>query len=199
MRASLRPQKNTNAGVPCSARGFTLVELMITLTVATILLVIAVPSFSYIINSNRLTTTANALIGSLNTARMAAIQRNAPVQFCSNSATSNTSSTLGSACGTNAGAVLALTSPTATTFAQVLAPPPGLSISSIQIHGTVAALQFNGLGQGLLPGTATPFDSGTGGAVADVCSTAFSTNNHIQVNMAAGSIITTTTSTGACP
>ena len=200
MRASLRPQKNTNAGVPCSARGFTLVELMITLTVATILLVIAVPSFSYIINSNRLTTTANALIGSLNTARMAAIQRNAAVQFCSNSATSNTSSTLGSACGTNAGAVLALTSPTATTFTQVLAPPPGLSISSIQIHGTVAALQFNGLGQGLLPGTSTPFDStAQGSPVVDVCSTAFSTNNHIQVNMAAGSIITTTTSTGACP
>jgi hypothetical protein len=33
----------------------------------------------------------------------------------------------------------------------------------------------------------------------DVCSTAFSTNNHIQVNMAVGSVISTTTSSGACP
>lgn len=200
MRASLRPQKNTNVGVPCRARGFTLVELMITLTVATILLVIAVPSFSYIINSNRLTTTANALIGSLNTARMAAIQRNAPVQFCSNSATSNTTAdNLGTACGTNAGVVLAATTSAITATTQVLAAPSQLSISSIQIHGTIQAIRFNGLGQGLTPGTSTPFDTGTGGAVVDVCSTAFSTNNHIQVNMAAGSVISTGTSSGACP
>jgi type IV fimbrial biogenesis protein FimT len=180
-------------------RGFTLVEMMITITVAVILLVIAVPSFNYIINSNRLTTTANAMIGSLNTARMAAVQRNASVQFCSNSATSNTSDTLGGACGTNAGAVLALTSPGAATTTPVLTAPSELSISSIQIHGTIAAIRFNGQGQGLVPGTSTPFDSSTGGVVVDVCSTALSTNNHIQVSMAAGSIITTTPSTGACP
>ena len=189
-----------HASALCS-RGFTLVELMVTITVAAILLVIAVPSFSYMINSNRLTTTANAFIGALNTARMAAIQRNASVQFCSNSATSNTTDTVGTACGTNTGAVLALTSPGATTTTPVLTAPPELSISSIQIHGTIQAIRFNGLGQGLTPGTATPFGTGTGSLVVDICSTVLSTNNHIQVNMVAGSIITTTTSTitGACP
>jgi len=189
-----------HASALCS-RGFTLVELMVTITVAAILLVIAVPSFSYMINSNRLTTTANAFIGALNTARMAAIQRNAAVQFCSNSATSNTTiDALATACGTNTGAVFA-SGPSATTTTQVLTAPPELSISSIQIHGTIQAIRFNGLGQGLTPGTATPFGTGTGSLVVDICSTVLSTNNHIQVNMVAGSIITTTTSTitGACP
>jgi type IV fimbrial biogenesis protein FimT len=178
------------------ADGFSIVELMITIAVAAILLVIAVPSFSYIINSNRLNTAANALIGSLNTARMSAVQRNTEVQFCSNSATSNYTDTLGSGCGTNTGEVVALTSPGATSYTEVQAAPLQLQMSSIQIHGTVAAVRFNGLGQGLSTGaTPTPVS----GLVADVCSTALSSNNHIQINMAAGSIISTTPYTGACP
>lgn len=178
------------------ARGFTLVELMVAIAVAAILLVIAVPSFTTAINSNRLTSTANALIGALNTARMAAVQRNAPVQFCSNSATGNSSDTLGSACGTSAGAVIALSSPGATTTTQLQVPPSELSVSSIQIHGTMAAVRFNGQGLGFAPGGSTPFS----GTVVDVCSTSLSTNNHIKINMAAGgSVISTTTSSGACP
>jgi type IV fimbrial biogenesis protein FimT len=183
------------------ANGFTLVELMVAIFVATILLVIAIPSFTSIINSNRLTTTANALIGALNTAKMAAIQRNAPVQFCSNSATSNTSDVLGTNCGTNAGQIWALPSSSSSAATMIQAAPTELSIPSIQIHGTSAAIQFNGLGQGLTAGTTTPFGNGstTGGVVVDVCSTALSTNNHVQINMVAGTLITTTTSSGACP
>lgn len=180
------------------SRGFSLIELMIGIAVVAILLVIAVPSFNSIINSNRLKTTANAMIGSLNTARMAAVQRNANAQFCSNSATTNKTDTLGSACGsTNVGAVIASS---ASTTLPVAAAPPELSIPSIQIHGTSAAIRFNSLGQGFAAGsTTTPFDSSTAGAVMDICSTAISSNNHIQINMAVGSIITTTTSSGACP
>jgi type IV fimbrial biogenesis protein FimT len=177
------------------ARGFTTVELMIAVAIAAILLVIAVPSFTNVINSNRLKTTVNALIGSLRTARMAAVQRNASVQFCSNSATSNTSDAFGTACGTNAGAVVALPSPSSSSAIQLQAAPSELTVSSIQIHGAMAAIRFNGQGLGFTPGASTPF----GGTVADVCSTSLSTNNHIAVSMAAGSIITTNTSTGACP
>lgn len=183
------------------SRGFSLVELMIGIAVVAILLVIAVPSFNSIINSNRLKTTANAVIGSLNTARMAAVQRNVNAQFCSNSATTNTTSALGKACGsTNAGAVFALPSPSATTALAVATAPPELSIPSVQIHGTSAAIVFNSLGQGAAASTpTTPFGTSTGSTVVDICSTAISTNNHIQVNMAVGSIITTTTSSGTCP
>lgn len=201
MRSLLQLRKTTRARVPCSVRGVTLIELMIAITVAAVLTLIAVPSFTSAINTNRLKTTANTLIGALNNARMAAVQRNAFVQFCSNSATSNTTDTLGGACGTSAGAVFALTSPGATTFTQLAAAPSELSIPSIQISGggTIAAIRFNSQGQGLNPSTLTPFDTSTGGAVVDICSTGISTNNHIQINMAAGSIISTTTSSGACP
>jgi type IV fimbrial biogenesis protein FimT len=200
MRVTLRPQEITSVRAPRHARGLTVIELMVTVAVAAVLLSVAVPSFTYAINSNRLTTTANDMIAALNTARMAAIQRNASVQFCSNSAATNTTSTLGVACGTSAGAVYALTSPGATAVTQVLTPTSELDISSIQIHGTMQAIQFNGQGQGLTPGTTTPYGTGTAGSlVVDVCSTSLSTNNHIQVNMAAGTVITTTNSSGACP
>jgi type IV fimbrial biogenesis protein FimT len=186
------------------ADGFTIVEMMIAVAVAAVLLAIAVPNFTAAINANRLTSTANAMIGSLNAARMAAVQRNTEVQFCSNSATSNTTSVLGAACNANtanAAADIALSSATSTVT--VLTPPSGLSVSSIQIHGDIQAISFNGLGQGLIPGTSTPFDSTSAGdvPVVDVCSTALSTSaqNHILVYMAAGSVITTSPGSGACP
>src|SRR5487761_2254403 len=103
------PQRSGRHAAPARARGLTPIELMITLAVAVILLVIAVPSFRTMTISNRLTTTANDVVGALNTARMEAIKRNAGTQLCSNNATLNTSDTLGTACGTAAGAVETLT------------------------------------------------------------------------------------------
>ncbi|MBV8157618.1 MAG: prepilin-type N-terminal cleavage/methylation domain-containing protein, partial [Dyella sp.] len=56
MRIPSQSRSIPAVGAPCRARGFTLVELMITLAVAAILTMIAVPSFSNMINANRLTT-----------------------------------------------------------------------------------------------------------------------------------------------
>lgn len=180
-------------------QGFTLVEMVITLVVAAILFAVAIPSFNNLVNSNRLTTGANALIGALNTARMEAIKRNGSVQFCSNIATTNTADTLGTACGTNAGAVFVQTG--TATASTVLAPPQALSIPSVQVRGTIAAIRFNGTGVGYAPGSTTPFGSGTGTTVVELCSTAMKTNNDIQVNMATGSIITSSSpsTVATCP
>ncbi len=49
--------------------GFTLIELMITITVGAILLGLAVPNFRALIKNNRMTTQANMFIGDLNLAR----------------------------------------------------------------------------------------------------------------------------------
>jgi type IV fimbrial biogenesis protein FimT len=193
------------AGVPGRVRGFTLVELMITIAVAAILLVIAVPSFNNVINANRLNSTANAMIGALNKARMAAIQQNTSAQFCSNVAATNGTDTLGTKCGTNTGEVFVLNPASASTVTQLAAAPAELGISSIQIHGTIAAIRYNSQGLGYAPTSlTTPFGStAAGSTVVDICSTALNSNNHIQISMAAGSIISTTTttstSTDTCP
>lgn len=55
--------------------GFTLIELIITISIAAILVGIAIPSFGSIIKSTRLTTYANELVTSLNLARSEAVKR----------------------------------------------------------------------------------------------------------------------------
>lgn len=67
--------KLINTNPPRSVRGFTLIELIITVAVASILFTVAVPSFQDTIRQNRLTTQANELITALNLARSEAIRR----------------------------------------------------------------------------------------------------------------------------
>lgn len=50
-------------------------ELMVTVSIAGILLGVAIPSFTFIISSNRLTTYANELVTALNLARSEAVKR----------------------------------------------------------------------------------------------------------------------------
>ena len=63
-------------------RGFTLVELMITIALVAILVGLATPSFSSVINSNRLSSQANAFMADLQLARSEAVRRNRTVRFC---------------------------------------------------------------------------------------------------------------------
>jgi type IV fimbrial biogenesis protein FimT len=82
--------ESTTARYRARARGagFTMVELMVTVAVASILLAVAVPSFNQMIVSGRLTAQANELVTALSLARSEGIKRNANVTFC-RAATSN--------------------------------------------------------------------------------------------------------------
>jgi type IV fimbrial biogenesis protein FimT len=72
------------AGPIESARsaGFTLLELVITMSIAAILLTIAVPSFRYVTNSNRIAGEVNGLLGDLQFARAEAIKEGRTVTVC---------------------------------------------------------------------------------------------------------------------
>ena len=71
--------KYLNAG---NHRGFSLIELMVTIGVASILVAIAVPSFTEFVMNNRLVTQTNAFSRSLSVARSEAINRAAQVTIC---------------------------------------------------------------------------------------------------------------------
>lgn len=80
----------TAAPLPCCALrqcGITLLELIILLTVVSILASIAVASFNHMTARNRIVTSANHLLSALITARTIAITHNAPVTFCAGNAT----------------------------------------------------------------------------------------------------------------
>jgi len=81
----------TTAGM--RARGFTLVELMVTVVVLVVLVSVAVPSFDNIQLSSRLTSYSTDLVAGSQLARSEAIKRNAAVTLCA--------SANGTACATN--------------------------------------------------------------------------------------------------
>ena len=195
--------KSGSVGVPQFApvarrrhvRGFTLVELMITLVVAIVLIMIAVPSFKNLTLYNKLTTTANDLVNAINSARMEAIKRNANTQFCSNSISANMPSAddiLGQQCGTETGAVYATNGASTT---QILAGTAGIA-APIQLSRDMTALRFTA--QGLarkVGGTTAPYSD----VVVDICTSQMSVDNHRVITMAAGSILTTTNDSRVCP
>jgi type IV fimbrial biogenesis protein FimT len=70
---------------PNAQRGFTLFELMITLAVAGTLAAIAVPNMRDFMRNNRLASSANDLLRSVQVARSEAVKRQATVAVCASS------------------------------------------------------------------------------------------------------------------
>lgn len=69
-------------GIRQNNRGFTLIELIVTLTIAGILIALAGPAMKSFILDQRLTTQANDFIADLNLARSEAIKRATNVTIC---------------------------------------------------------------------------------------------------------------------
>lgn len=61
--------------------GFTIIELMVTITIFAILLMLGIPSFSSLLQNHRLSSTAKSYAAGLQIARTKAIRGNTPVEF----------------------------------------------------------------------------------------------------------------------
>ncbi len=76
-----------------SNRGFTLIELMIALTVLGIAVSIAVPSYAFLITTNRMASEINDFVANLNYARSEAVKRGLSVSLCRSNDTPATCNT----------------------------------------------------------------------------------------------------------
>lgn len=173
---------------PTRFSGFTLLELMITLTIGGILLAVAVPAFRSMTVNSRLTAQANELVSALNLARSEAIKRNASISFCR---TDNPGDT---ACSTT----------TANWGSWIVATSGGTVIrnGTIPDYGSTIAVQST-----LTSDTVTFSSDGlarTGGSLVttstlSVSTTGLSRDNSRCVTLGSGSRISTETRTGTCP
>ncbi|WP_295580407.1 GspH/FimT family pseudopilin [uncultured Lamprocystis sp.] len=75
------------------ASGFTLVEIMVVLTIAVILLAVAVPSFQSLVRNGRRAALTNEFVLALTFAKSEAVKRGVPVTVCSRA--TNTTCTTG--------------------------------------------------------------------------------------------------------
>lgn len=84
-------------------RGFTLVELMVTLVIVAILLALAVPNFRTLIENSRQNGVVDSLVSSFNAARSTALSRDLTVTVCPVTPPATPGLPAGSACTTSWG------------------------------------------------------------------------------------------------
>jgi len=71
--------------MPRSLRGFTVIQLMVALTIVATLTGLAIPSYRYITNSSRIAGEINNLLGDLQYARFQAIKQGQTITVCASS------------------------------------------------------------------------------------------------------------------
>ncbi|MEP6546517.1 MAG: GspH/FimT family pseudopilin [Gammaproteobacteria bacterium] len=81
-RIGMANSTSTTAGGFARASGFTMIEMVMTIAIATIVMTLAIPSFRYVTNSNRIAGEINGLLGDLQLARAEAIKEGRPVTVC---------------------------------------------------------------------------------------------------------------------
>lgn len=158
--------------------GFTVVELMVTLTVLSILMCLAVPSFRDAGLPSQLRAIANGMVAATQVARSEAIKRNATVQLCVSSD--------GATCGTGNWQQGWIVISGTTVLHSEPATPGGYRVTPA---GGSTTLSFDATGLGATPDTFT------------VCrqTPRVGAQERVVTLTAAGRASVKTTTTGVCP
>jgi type IV fimbrial biogenesis protein FimT len=72
----------TGRSLPSSSRGITLLDLVIAMGIVAVLMAVAVPSYRYVTNANRIAAEVNGLLGDMQFARSEAIKEGQTVTVC---------------------------------------------------------------------------------------------------------------------
>lgn len=139
-----------------TARGFTLIELMVTITILGILTVLALPGFTRWISSTQVRTLAESFQNGIRLAQREAALRNGVVTFLQTADSDPTCSSTGSSTGKNwvvcAGSSV------------VQKSVGNAGGSSAKVSASVSSITFNGLGRTGLGAAMTIEVTSTGGA-----------------------------------
>jgi len=140
-------------------RGVTIIEMMIAITIISILLMLALPSMSTWLNNSQIRTAGETMLNGITLARAEALHRNSTVRF--QLTTSLDSSCALSSMGTSWVVSLANpagacdTAPSDTTAPQIIQKKSGTEGSpraQIAANGGTTTIYFNGLGRPVNPG-----------------------------------------------
>jgi len=133
-------------------RGFTILELMIAITVAAFILMSTAPSISAWMRNTRIRTAAESISNGLMQARNEAVRRNQPVSFFLVSESDPVA--MSDSCAlstTGAGWVVAMASPASKCATDrdsfIALRPPGDAAGGLSVASNATTVTFNGYGQ----------------------------------------------------
>jgi type IV fimbrial biogenesis protein FimT len=146
--------------------GFTLIEMMVTITLMSVLTMLAMPSFTTWIANNKVRTVSDSLQNGLRFAQSEALRRSRPIVFSLTNSTAPQTSLTAAANGSNWSINVSKSNLDANNVFVQAGVLPDVA-GSVQIAGP-AAVCFNSMGR-LVANT----DTGVSGASCDTASTVF--------------------------
>jgi len=146
--------------------GFTLIEMMVTITLMSVLTMLAMPSFTTWIANNKVRTVSDSLQNGLRFAQSEALRRSRPIVFSLTNSTAPQTSLTAAANGSNWSINVSKSNLDANNVFVQAGVLPDVA-ASVQIAGP-AAVCFNSMGR-LVANT----DTGVSGASCDTASTVF--------------------------